>query len=273
MYYEYHNVRIYPYEQIGAHTQLTWELNLIIIGSGVRYICGQQCVFGRGDTVLLPPGVEHQWTFSGSDTDSNGRIHNISLLFSDEFIKNLIKALPDIGNTLASVIAKREISIFRGETRNRIEKLLVSMVDMTSEQRAIRIPELILMLCNISDKEIIVTRRRLSDVERKIERLRIYCLCNFMQNIGISDAATHVGMNKSALCRFMKQRFGMPFTAYINHLRIECACNKLRATDKTIASIAYECGFNNIPYFNRLFKEKLGKSPDRYRKGDCITHS
>lgn len=197
MYYEYDNVVMKPDEQIASHIQNSWELNLVIIGSGVRSIDGWECAFGPGDMVLLPPGVEHQWIFNNTDTDCDGRIHNISVMFSDEFINNLKTALPEIGETLVSFFSHELTSVFHGETRDKIEYLLNSMMYMTSEQRAIRMPELILMLCNGSDKETIITHQKLSEVERRAERLRIYCLCNYMRNIGISEAAGHIGMNKS----------------------------------------------------------------------------
>jgi AraC-like DNA-binding protein len=40
----------------------------------------------------------------------------------------------------------------------------------------------------------------------------------------------------------------------------------LIATTKTIAEIAYSCGFNNISNFNRIFRKKKGCTPRELRE-------
>lgn len=270
MYCEFHDVRIRPEEQIGKHFQPTWELDLIVSGSGERIIDGREDSFCSGDVVLVPPGVEHRWVFRDTDTDAMGCIHNISVLFSKQFISNLATALPELGAALAPVFLQKKTSVFHGETRDRIEALLVAMSDMTPQQRAARFPELMLLLCSADGTEFIAPCRRFTEADKRAERLRVYCVCNFMRDINIAAAARHIGMNKSALCRFVKQRFGLTFTAYINGLRLDEADKLLRTTDKTISAIAYECGFNNITYFNRLFKLRYGKPPRAYRDDLCL---
>lgn len=266
MYCEYHNVVMRPDEQIGAHVQLSWELNMVITGSGVRVIGEYRSPFGRGDIALLPPGVEHQWIFSTDDTDTDGQIHCISVLFTDDFISNIKAALPPIGVAIDSVFSRHEAAVFRGEACRMVGAILLSMIDKTAEQRAVKMPELMLALCSVSGKDTVMARKKLTDTERRAERLRIYCLCNFMHNISLATTASHIGMNKSALCRFMKQHFGISFTGYVNRLRLEEAGNMLVTTDKNIASIAYECGFNNVTYFNKLFRREFGMSPNSYRR-------
>ncbi len=264
MNYEFHDVQIRPGEQIGLHSQATWELDLVLVGSGTRFIGGNEDSFSPGDTVLLPPGVEHRWVFKADDTDADGRIHNISVLFSDEFLDNLGKILPEIGTALQS-LRKREPVVFHGATRNAIETLLVGMMNMPPERRAATLPGLLLLLVRTDGRETITRHKGASEADKRAERLRIYCLCNFMHDISIATAAAHVGFNKSALCRFVRQRFGTTFTAYINDLRLDEACRLLRKTDRPVATIAYECGFNNITYFNRLFRAKFHTQPRKYR--------
>jgi len=37
-------------------------------------------------------------------------------------------------------------------------------------------------------------------------------------------------------------------------------------TEHTISEISYECGFNNISNFNRVFRERIGTTPSDYRR-------
>ena len=43
-------------------------------------------------------------------------------------------------------------------------------------------------------------------------------------------------------------------------------CNDLLATDKQVAEIAYENGFETLTYFNRIFLKKKNMRPSNYRK-------
>jgi AraC-like DNA-binding protein len=56
------------------------------------------------------------------------------------------------------------------------------------------------------------------------------------------------------------------FSDYVNEIRITNVCNDLLATDKQVAEIAYENGFETLTYFNRIFLKKKNMSPSSYRK-------
>ncbi len=67
------------------------------------------------------------------------------------------------------------------------------------------------------------------------------------------------------LNRCMKKFLGVTSTEYINTLRLHHAAELLRSTDKKIVDIAYECGFESVPYFNKIFKEQFVVPPHVYR--------
>ena len=47
--------------------------------------------------------------------------------------------------------------------------------------------------------------------------------------------------------------------------RLNAAAAALRAGDDTVLAIAESCGFENLSYFNRMFKRKFGLTPREYR--------
>ena len=53
---------------------------------------------------------------------------------------------------------------------------------------------------------------------------------------------------------------------YITIRRIEKSKSILKDTDLPIIEIADKCGYDNISYFNRMFKRITGFSPTEYRK-------
>jgi AraC-like DNA-binding protein len=64
----------------------------------------------------------------------------------------------------------------------------------------------------------------------------------------------------------LQEKFNMNFRQYLNDLRIRESKRLLAQTDKNISEIAFAVGYNNIPHFNRVFKEAVGSSPTDYRE-------
>lgn len=73
------------------------------------------------------------------------------------------------------------------------------------------------------------------------------------------------GKSQAHLTRAFKKYYHLTPTDFINNLKIQKAVSLLCLTDKRILEIALECGFENLSYFNRLFKEKYSTTPRQYR--------
>ena len=78
--------------------------------------------------------------------------------------------------------------------------------------------------------------------------------------------AEELGMNESRFSRFFRRATGNTFTDFVNHVRINRACQFLMESDRQITSIAYDVGFNNIANFNRRFLDIKGMTPREYRR-------
>ncbi len=59
---------------------------------------------------------------------------------------------------------------------------------------------------------------------------------------------------------------GTTFFDYLTLFRLEKALPQLTYTKKTVAEIAYDCGFSNLRSFNRAFKRHIALTPSEYRK-------
>lgn len=72
--------------------------------------------------------------------------------------------------------------------------------------------------------------------------------------------------NPKYLGRRFKEKTGQSVSQYCNRRRLERAATLLSGSDGSVLRIATELGFNNVTYFNRLFKEHYGLTPTEYRK-------
>lgn len=78
--------------------------------------------------------------------------------------------------------------------------------------------------------------------------------------------ADELTMGYAKFRKLFKNYTGMsPGQFQLQH-RITRAMNLLQQDELSVSQVAYECGFDTLPYFTRAFKKKTGKSPSAYRE-------
>ncbi len=99
-----------------------------------------------------------------------------------------------------------------------------------------------------------------------IENIKNYIEDNLEFDIKISHIAKIFHYNEQYLGRYFKEKSGISFGNYLCLRRIKKAKFLLESSNDTIISIANKVGFNNVTYFNRVFKKICGFTPTEYRK-------
>lgn len=92
-----------------------------------------------------------------------------------------------------------------------------------------------------------------------------YIYQNYSKKIKLTDISESVNLTPQYLCKFFKDMTNMSIVDYINHSRIETAISLLKISTLSITDIALECGFDNISYFNRVFKKQMNCSPTEFK--------
>lgn len=87
------------------------------------------------------------------------------------------------------------------------------------------------------------------------------------QGLTIEDLATQLGTNRTYLSEYIKSTFRMSFREWIAGHRIEYAKQLLANNQRmTIAEASETAGFMSLSYFTKIFTEKEGTSPSKWRK-------
>ena len=110
-----------------------------------------------------------------------------------------------------------------------------------------------------------ISLTHLNNFNPLIENIKNYIEANLEYNIKISQIAKTFQYNEQYLGRLFKKEVQMSFSNYISKRRIERAKLLLKETDDSIINIALEVGFNNVTYFNRIFKKYLKMTPSEFR--------
>ena len=93
-----------------------------------------------------------------------------------------------------------------------------------------------------------------------------YVSDNHTKNITLTDISKLLGYDYNYVSRYFHSAFNMSFTNFLNIYRLETAIKLLEETDKKIADIALESGFQSIRNFNNAFRLKFGISPSEYKR-------
>ncbi len=96
------------------------------------------------------------------------------------------------------------------------------------------------------------------DDSRRILKVKNYISKDYMDNCACLLLPDLAGMSPSAFSRFFKLHTGRNISGYIIDLRLGYAARMLVDTAKSISEIGFDCGFNNLSNFNRIFKKKKG---------------
>ena len=104
-------------------------------------------------------------------------------------------------------------------------------------------------------------------LHRRLQSAINYIHEHFADDVSSRMMANQVHLNVATFCRYFKQLMGETPISYLNNYRVSKSRVLLIETNKKIADIAAECGYNNLSHFNRDFKNRMRCTPSEYRRG------
>jgi AraC-like DNA-binding protein len=85
-------------------------------------------------------------------------------------------------------------------------------------------------------------------------------------NVTLNSAADKFKISTAHLSRMFKKQTGTNFSDYVTEKRLEHVCHLIVTTDMKISDIVSTMGYQNINYFNKIFKTQYNITPTQYRK-------
>ena len=122
-------------------------------------------------------------------------------------------------------------------------------------------------VCRAAERHGFVPARALgATIPGWVEKLRQHLDHEFSAPHTLAGLAKRAGVSVAYLCQVFKNYTGKTVVAYLVERRIQSAIWKLRENNDKVLSIALSCGFNDLAYFNRVFKKITAMTPSQYRK-------
>lgn len=102
--------------------------------------------------------------------------------------------------------------------------------------------------------------------DRKVHRLIEYIDEHYRRPLQLDGMEEAVGINKYYMSHLFKEMTGFTVIEYLHHRRVIEAQKLLTLTDKPVIDICFECGFQSLQHFGRIFKKVSAMTPTQYRK-------
>ncbi len=250
------------------HNHDEFELNFIANAANTKRIVGDHStLIDDLELVLVGSNLPHGWF---TDQCQSKEIHEITIQFHrDLFDEKLLQR-----NQLSFVKSLLERSA-RGIAFSRatIEAIRPRLEALTNKSGFDSVLELMSILHDLSVSRNMQTlantsfgSEQVSYHSRRIEKAFAYMHVHYADSLSLEGVAKEVNMMETSFSRFIKKRTGKTFIDCLNEIRLGHVARLLIDTTETVAEISYKCGFNNLSYFNRIFRKKNGCTPREFRQ-------
>ena len=253
---------------VPAHWHNDMEIIYIKKGRGTITVDLVPFQVAKGDIIVVPPGQLHTIEqFSDYSMEYENIIFKLSMLMApqgdictEDFFQPLKhgKLLPDTRYTKESPLYP-DLSIC-------LDRIDVICQDFSPGYQLAVKGQLFSFFYALSKSLHSEMNHKNNKSLDRLKGLLKYVETNYQEKISIADAARICSFSQSHFMKFFKTSMGMPFTDYLNDYRITMASRLLISSSETVANIAVETGFENLSYFNRVFKRKYRCTPTEFRR-------
>ncbi|MDR1743396.1 MAG: AraC family transcriptional regulator [Dysgonamonadaceae bacterium] len=253
------------------HSHGEYELNFISNASGVKRIVGDSIeIIGDYDLVLIgSKDLEHAW--EQNDCKSSN-IREITIQFSpDLFSSELLNK--NQFNSIRKMLKEAQCGL--SFPLPAIMSVYSLLDKLSGEQNGFyAFVSFLKILHELSLHSSEAKRLSTSSFakigshsdSRRIQKVQEYINAHYKEEIRLNELADVAKMTPAAFSRFFKLCTGKGVVDYVIDLRLGYAARLLVDSNMLISEICYDCGFNNVSNFNRLFRKHKKLSPKEFRE-------
>ena len=248
------------------------ELELLVVECGAARVCagGDECLLHPGEGAFINTGVLHGVWASGS---GECRLH--SIVFHPRLV----------GGSVDSILWQKYLEpLLRDPCRpwlafghecwqlEAVRAIESAWQACAAEQDGFefeareQLSRVIYLLCSRAPAaQKCPTAKRLRDGERMKTMLQYIQSC-LTEELTLSQIAQSANISPNECLRCFRSTVGNSPIQYVRLLRLQKAAGLLSETRLPVSDIAAQCGFRELSYFTKIFREWKGCTPSAYRK-------
>lgn len=250
-------------EYFGLHTHNYYELFLTLDGNITHIINGSTHHLHKNQLLFVRDTDVH--TYKSAD----GKYFEfINLAFSKEHLHQTFAFLGDgfPPGGLFSAKIPPHIDL----TESRAQKLTYDFVELTDPDPDVAKMKLRILLLNIFTQYFSAHAEAPTEIPFWLE-----LTCEKMKNpknftAGLSRMYEISGKSREHLARYLHTYYNTTPVNFINELRLDYAAKLLITSNLSATEICFECGFESLSWFYKIFSKRFSVSPSIYRKQNKI---
>ncbi|HEX5219667.1 MAG TPA: AraC family transcriptional regulator [Verrucomicrobiae bacterium] len=246
------------------HYHRETELTYFKRGSGTRFIADHIELFEAEDIVLIGTNVPHYW-------HSRGASAGLSIQWDFPFEHGLW-TFGEASPLHSLAEAARYGLHLSGSTAEQARRSMEQLATLSGLRRLAAFLDLLGLLATAPARNV----RQLAaqpfslsgtdEHQEVVQRAVSYVLANYREQIRLGELLRLTGMSRASFARQFRTHAGKSFSTFLNQVRLQAVCRSLRNTTEPVSTIALNNGFNQLSFFNRLFRREFGLNPTEYRK-------
>lgn len=249
------------------HFHPEFEITHIRRGEGQRYVGTQVEDFYNDDLIFLGSNLPHCWI--SKPHPEGEKVEATVVQFKGDFLGERFLELPEM-HLLNNFLQKSSTGLkILGETKFKVLATLEELSKVNDYQRLMFLLNILGFLAESNELEVIDSSffnvHHSGTETARFQKVFAYLIDHYREEIALHSIAEVAHLSPTSFCRYFKTITGKTFVEVVNSYRIQYACQLLRNKELTVSQIAFESGFNDIPYFNKIFKKMKGVSPSKYQ--------
>lgn len=254
-----------------AHYHDSYELDLFIRADIQIFVGDTKYHIQDGDLLLINAFDIHRIFYNPSHEYTR-----YVLQFKKSFISDQLNVL-QLGPMLKDLHKKRNKRV-KLDIRQRVQiedrlKTLLQLYSQSTfqEQNPITIAnikleliQLLLQYYNLSESQPLTRPRSLHDT--LVREIITYIDEHYQESIQLDDLADQLNKSKYYISHVFRESTRFTIIEYLQYRRVVEAQKMLVDPSASIIDVGFDCGFQNLQHFYRVFKKISGKTPAQYRK-------
>jgi AraC-like DNA-binding protein len=261
----------FPHFTYPWHFHSEFEIVYVLKSSGKRFVADSVESFGEGDITLMGSNLPHFWKSDVTiDTENANRVNAIVVQFHNGFFREEINSYPEF-HRINELLKRASRGIhFSKNSGEKIGRMLKRLLKLNGLDRMLYFIKLMDTMARTENYRILASQayqlEEHKELNSRLDKIMHFINTNYQRKITQEEVATKISMTTAAFCRYFKEKTGKGFITFVNEMRIGYACKLLIENHLSISQICFECGFNNISNFNRIFKRQTGFTPGEYQQ-------
>ena len=247
------------------HYHPEYEIVCVFEGSGRRHVGNHLSNYDGGDLVLIGSNLPH----GGFGYGAVGTHEEVVLQFREDFLGEGFLSKPEMNNIRKLFELSKQGIFFDKRVKEKLTEKFRNLLQIQPFERMIELLNILQFLANSTEYQLLNAADirynfSIKDQER-LRKVYVFVEENFTKTIDIQDVSDICNLTVPAFCNYFKKNLNQTFTDFVNEYRINQAC-KMLLEGEGIVDICFRCGFNNISYFGRVFKQIKGTNPSEFRR-------